>query len=37
MKTKPQDARVILESLQALDRPAVTRAAVAVLGEMMGQ
>lgn len=36
-KTKPQEAKILLESLQALDRPPVTRAAVAVLGEMMGQ
>lgn len=36
MKAKPQEARILLESLQALDRPAVTRAAVAVLGEMSG-
>lgn len=36
MKAKPQEARILLESLQSLDRPAVTRAAVAVLGEMTG-
>jgi len=36
MKAKPQEARILLEALQALDRPAVTRAAVAVLGEMTG-
>lgn len=36
-KTKPQEARTLLESLQALDRPPVTRAAVSVLGEMMSQ
>jgi predicted negative regulator of RcsB-dependent stress response len=35
-KSKPQEARILLEALQALDRPAVTRAAVAVLGEMSG-
>ncbi len=37
MKTKPEEARIILNSLQALDRPAVTRSAVALLGEMSGQ
>lgn len=37
MKTKPEEARIILNSLQALDRPAVTRAAVQLLGEMSGQ
>jgi hypothetical protein len=36
VKSKPQEARMILESLQALDRPAVTRAAVSILGEMTG-
>lgn len=36
-KTKRQEAEIILKSLQALDRPAVTRAAVSVLGEMMNQ
>lgn len=36
-KTKRQEAEIILKSLQALDRPAVTRAAVGVLGEMMNQ
>ncbi|MBI3678791.1 MAG: tetratricopeptide repeat protein [Acidobacteria bacterium] len=36
-KSKPQEARQILESLQALERPAVTRAAVSALGEMAGQ
>ena len=35
-RSKPQEARILLESLQALDRPAVTRAAVSVLGEMSG-
>ena len=33
-QTKPQEAQIILKSLQGLDRPAVTRAAVGVLGEM---
>lgn len=37
LKTKRQEAEIILKSLQALDRPAVTRAAVGVLGEMMNQ
>ncbi len=37
LKSKPQEARMIIESLQALDRPAITRAAVGVLGELMGQ
>lgn len=36
MKSKPQESKLICESLQALDRPAVTRACVAVLGEMIG-
>lgn len=36
MKKRPNDARIILESLQALDRPPVTRAAVGLLGELMG-
>ena len=36
-KSKPQEAQMILQALQALDRPAVTRAAVALMGEVMGQ
>lgn len=36
-KSKPQEARMLLESLQALDRPAITRAAVGILGEMLNQ
>jgi predicted negative regulator of RcsB-dependent stress response len=36
-KTKPQEAQQILQALQALDRPAITRAAVALMGEVMGQ
>lgn len=36
LRSKPQEARLILEALQALDRPAVTRAAVQLLGEMSG-
>lgn len=35
-KSKPQEARLLLESLSALDRPAVTRAAVGALGELTG-
>lgn len=36
LKSKPQEARLLLEALQATDRPAVTRAAVRLLGQMMG-
>ncbi|MBI4902112.1 MAG: tetratricopeptide repeat protein [Acidobacteria bacterium] len=36
LKSKPQEARLLLETLQATDRPPVTRAAVRLLGEMMG-
>lgn len=37
IKTKPQEARILLEALQAVDRPAITRAAVGLMGEMTGQ
>jgi predicted negative regulator of RcsB-dependent stress response len=37
LKSKPQEARILLEALQAVDRPAVTRAAVALMGELTGQ
>lgn len=36
-RSKPQEARLIVESLKDVDRPAVSRAAVGVLGELTGQ
>jgi len=36
LKSKPQEAKLLLEALQATDRPPVTRAAVRLLGQMMG-
>lgn len=36
-RTKPQEARLLVESLKDVDRPAISRAAVAVLGELSQQ
>lgn len=37
VRTKPQEARLLVESLKDVDRPAVSRAAVGVLGELSQQ
>lgn len=37
IRTKPQEARLLVESLKDVDRPAVSRAAVGVLGELSQQ
>lgn len=36
LRSKPQEAKILLETLMTIDRPSVTRQVVALQGEMMG-